>query len=505
MPEYFRALAVILVFAALIFAFSSKLCTAYISRDIYVRRRNTWFAITLIAFLAHNYWLYAAAAGFYLYKTSHREHNPAALFFLLLFVLPPNYKEISGFGVVNYLFELSHPRLLALVILLPVLMKLIQQKDVAKFGKFTADKLLFAYLVLVVTLYLRETSVTDTLRQAFYQFTDVFLPYYVVSRSIKDKQAIREIILCFVIAVLILALIALFEMVRYWHLYTGISEVLDIKKGNQGYSTRISFLRASGTVGPIPLGYLMVTGIGLYLYVQSFLKLTHHKRIGLFLLVAGLIAALSRAPWIGAMVLTSIFIFLGQKKITNISKIVISLVVILPLLSTVIDMQKFYDVLPYVGKEEEQKNVEYREQLLENSLIVIKRHPWFGSVNYIETPEMQALIQGQGIIDIVNTYVRVALETGFIGVGLFIGFFLSACWGVFRNLSRLRVRDGELHLLGRSLLATMVSILLIIFTVSSVSIIPVVYWSIAAMCVGFSNLASLELNRENLEEVPAFQ
>ena len=61
---------------------------------------------------------------------------------------------------------------------------------------------------------------------------------------------------------------------------------------------------------------------------------------------------------------------------------------------------------------------------------VIARHPWLGSVTFLETPEMIAMTQGQGIIDTVNTYLRVALEKGIVGVGLFIGFFFTVCWGI---------------------------------------------------------------------------
>ena len=96
--------------------------------------------------------------------------------------------------------------------------------------------------------------------------------------------------------------------------------------------------------------------------------------------------------------------------------------------------------------------------------------------------------QGQGIIDIVNTYIRVALETGYIGLALFVSFFMVICWGVFRSFRRLPDKNSEECLLGRSLLATLAGILLIIFTVSSVTIIPIVYWSVAGLGAAYINM-----------------
>jgi O-antigen ligase len=120
---------------------------------------------------------------------------------------------------------------------------------------------------------------------------------------------------------------------------------------------------------------------------------------------------------------------------------------------------------------------------------VIKRNPWFGSVDYRNTPEMESMRQGQGIIDIVNTYIQVTLEIGLVGLGLFVGFFVLTLLGIYRAMRSIRDRKSEERLLGRALLATMLSILLIIFTVSSIAIIPIVYWSVAALGVAYAQMA----------------
>lgn len=52
---------------------------------------------------------------------------------------------------------------------------------------------------------------------------------------------------------------------------------------------------------------------------------------------------------------------------------------------------------------------------MDNSWIVIQRNPLFGSFDFRNTPEMQSMIQGEGIIDIVNTYINWRCGWGWSG------------------------------------------------------------------------------------------
>ncbi|RZI83615.1 MAG: O-antigen ligase domain-containing protein, partial [Pseudomonas sp.] len=177
MPEHFRALIVILFVASVVFVMARKPALDIIPAADFKRRRNLWFGLTLLAFFSYSFWLYAAATAVILYVVRRREHNVLALFFILLFLIPPASVEIPGFGVVNYLFEMNHIRLLSLCLLLPTALALSRQGDTLAFGRTLPDKLLAASLILMGLLYLRETTLTDTLRQSFYLYTDVFLPY----------------------------------------------------------------------------------------------------------------------------------------------------------------------------------------------------------------------------------------------------------------------------------------------------------------------------------------
>jgi len=52
-------------------------------------------------------------------------------------------------------------------------------------------------------------------------------------------------------------------------------------------------------------------------------------------------------------------------------------------------------------------------------------------------------------------------------------------------------RSGEPYLLGQALLATLLGILVIIFTVSSITLIPVIYWSVAGLGVAYARMVAL--------------
>ncbi|RCL27345.1 ligase [Pseudomonas sp. AFG_SD02_1510_Pfu_092] len=488
MPEHFRALIVILFLASVVFLLARRPATDLIAPGDFKRRRNLWFLLTLLAFASHSFWLYLGAGAVILYLAGRREHNPMALFYMLLFLIPPASLQVPGFGVVNYLVDLNHIRLLTLCVLLPAALALRRQPDTLRFGRTWPDRLLAAGLLLMSVLYLRETTLTDTLRQALYLYVDVFLPYYVASRGLRQISEFKDTLLAFVLAGFLLALIGVAESVRHWLLYSALVDAMGVPWNLSGYLSRGGSLRASVTTGQaIALGYVMSVAIGLFLFVQGYVRRPVHRAMGALLLAAGLFAPLSRGPWIGTMVIVVVFIALGKGAIRRLTLLAAAGMLALPLLTVVPGGDKVLDLLPFIGTLEKE-NITYRERLMDNAWIVIQRNPLFGSFDFRNTPEMQAMIQGEGIIDIVNTYINLALRVGLVGLGLFVAFFAVVLLGIRKAMRSIADKDDERRQLGRVLLATLAGILVIIFTVSSISFIPVVYWSIAGLGVAYTQM-----------------
>lgn len=485
--DLFRALIVVLVLATVSFAFASKPACAIAGTENFTRRRNLWFALTLVAFLAKNFWLYALIAVVLLIRANRKEPNPTALYFFILFVLPASTMLIPGMGSFNYFFEISHPRMLALIILLPAFFSLRRQSDNLRFGRAGTDIAFAAYLMVTSIIYWSDEkhTLTSCLRQGFYVFIDVFLPYYIFSRSLKNMQLFRDTILSLMLAIMVVALCAVFEFAKHWLLYASLTDVLKLT-GSTNYLPRDDMLRAVVTTGQaIALGYLMAVGIGFYFFIQHSIQQTIIRLLGMVLLVGGLIAPLSRGPWIGAVVLLIVFIGTGRNAARRLMSLGIAAMLVFFVVSILPGGERAINLLPFVGSTEKE-NIDYRDKLITNSMIVIQRNPWFGSTTFMDTPEMEEMRQGQGIIDIVNTYIGTALNFGFVGLGLFIAFFATTLLGIYRSMRLIPDKNSEEHLLGRVLLATLLTIMVIIFTVSSITIIPIVYYPVTGMGVAYA-------------------
>ena len=493
MSEYIRALIFILLLASLGFAFCKKLTYPAISNIDFKRWRNIWFLVVTSAFLSSNFWLFIALASFLILIITKQEKNRMALFFILVFALPSFEKSIPGFGLVNNLFSLSYIRFISLVILVPAAL------ITSKINRFTffsiwTDKFIIVYIVLITTLELRGTTTTDALRSLLYTVLEVFLPYYVASRSIINLRQMNNVLYAFVISAIVVSFISGFESVKHWLLYNNLPSALDANFDLGGYLGRSGGIRAIASLGhPIVLGCFISVSIGFYLYLNTSIENKNLKRIAAAILVIGLLAPMSRGPWISALLLIILFILQGPMAFKNLSKLLIGGLIVISLLATTPMGQKIINLLPIVGKVEK-NNIDYREQLLTNSLIVIARNPIFGSVDYLKEPEMLELIQGQGIIDVVNTYIGITLSVGYAGLVLFISIFASVILAIRRSMKLITDKRNQLHLLGRSLVAVLLSSMFMISTTSSIASLPIIYWSILGLGIAYTRIVKLAVS-----------
>ncbi|HQN65165.1 MAG TPA: O-antigen ligase family protein [Methylophilus sp.] len=494
MHEHVRALIAILFLASIGFFFAKRITQENVAINEFNRWRNMWIGLTIAGFLSGNFYVYTVIGCFVIFLLSKKTLNKPALFFVLLFALPPVGEAIPGFGIVNYLFTLTHPRFIELVVLLPAAV-IISRKNDFGFGKIWTDKFLMMYLLVFIGLELRDTTLTDALRKSFYLFLDVFLPYYVASRGIKDISQMKVAISAFVTSAIVIGIIAIFENLKHWLLYNSLGAALGSTESSTLYLGRAGELRAIASLWhSIVLGYFMTVALGLYFFLSSQISNANIKKLGFLLVILGLIAPLSRGPWVGAGILSVLFLLQGPQAIKRMSILIFSGIITLAGLSMLPGGQKYIDLIPFVGTAEK-GNVDYREKLFHNSLIVIGRNPFFGSSTYLQTPEMQEMKQGQGIIDIVNSYLRIALEVGYVGLGLFIAIFLSALLRIRKTMLLYRDKKDAHHILGRSLIATVLSIMIMLAAVSTIGTVSNIYWSILGLGIAYTRF-SRALNKQ---------
>lgn len=493
MPLHLRALVVILVFAVAVFVLAKAPITAQAcSEQDFIRRRNLWFALTLSVFLAHNFWIFILIASCVLAFAMRTETNRFALYLSVVLAVPHLSAQLPGLGVFDQLFTVSQLRMLALVVLLPTYLALRKRPGVEPFGQLLCDKLLLCSFGLQIALTLQHTTFTNLLREEFlYTFTDIFLVYYVASRSLRTLKAFRDALGAFVVSAMVFCLVLAFEFANRWLLYRGLDTALGATShAGQNYLMRAGLLRAESTAGQsIIAGYTCSIAIGLYLYVGAFVPSRTWRVLGMLVLIAGIIGALARAPWVGAAITIAVFIVLGPTPVASLGKIALAGMLALPMLLMTESGEKVIDFLPWVGSVDA-GSVDGRNVLATVVLQIINDYPVFGRFDFRSDPALEQLRGGDGLIDLVNTYLIIALGGGYVSLGLFVGIAAVAIVGILVSLHKVRVKGDERHVLGRSLLGTLLAIMFMIGATSPILSVYTLYWCIIGLAVGYSRLVA---------------
>jgi hypothetical protein len=316
---------------------------------------------------------------------------------------------------------------------------------------------------------------------------DAALPYYVASRALRDLQQFRQVAAGFVLAAVIVAVLAVFESGRFWLLYESLRAPLDVPAHLATYLQRGEGgpLRANVSLGnSIVLGYVLMLALSMFLFLAPILRPAWKRHVAGLCLLAGLIASWSRGPWVGAAVVVLTTSAIGPRLGKRLAWAAAAGAVLLPVLVLSPLGDAVVGYLPFVGRVES-NTIDYRQRLFEVSAMVFIQNPIIGDFRYLDNPLMAQMRQGQGIIDMVNTYAQIALPSGLVGLLLFAGVFASALRSVWRVRQRIGANEPELERLGRTLFAGLLGILLTIATVSSIGAIPTLYWLMVGLCASY--------------------
>jgi hypothetical protein len=499
MPNNVKAMIVVLAIAATIFWLAKPIAILFSSERDFLRRRNVWFALTVTAFLSPSFWLFALVAVPLLIWAGRKDTNVVALYMLLLHVISPISVEIPVVGI-NRLFPLDMYRLLAFCVLLPAAWNIRQaQKKERDTRRLTGmDVLLLAFGAMHIILFVRpdipdaaylHDSITNVLRRALLFFVDIYLVYFVVSRSCSNRRAIVDVLAAFCLASAVMASVALFETLRHWLLYAEIGQGWGGELIGQ-YLDRGGVVRATVSSGhSLALGYLLAIATGFWLYLRTRVK-SVWTRVGVMVLLwLGLLAAYSRGPWVGAVAIYFAYITFGPRAMPRLMRAF----VISALLAGVILASPLGDrvakVIPFLGGTEDAYNVSYRQRLAQRSIEMILENPWFGNQDaYTKLNDMR---QGVGVIDFVNAYANVAVFYGLIGLFFFVGFILAGLSKSYRAAKVLRKSDPDLASLGVALVACILGTLLMISTSSFLFGYEKLFYVLAGLAAAYANLSAL--------------
>jgi O-antigen ligase len=289
---------------------------------------------------------------------------------------------------------------------------------------------------------------------------DIYVLYFAVSRTCRTRQKILDVAATFCLACSVMAGIAMFEYARSWLLYVDIARLWGASPNAAYYLTRGGALRAQASAGhALALGFLLAVATGFWLYLKSRVPSRLH-RVGVTLLLwGGLIAAYSRGPWLGAVAIYFTFNAAGPRALSRFVKGLCVAVVVAGVIAASPLGDRVREMVPVLGGTTD-FSITYREQLANRGWQLVMAHPLFG--DQFPYPEMEDLRQGEGIIDIVNTYLGMALNYGLVGLSVFVAFILLAIMKTYMRVRELARSDPDLALFGAGLIACIVGTLVMI-------------------------------------------
>lgn len=477
MPEYLRAYIVVSALMALAYVISRALFARAVEQGFITRLYGAGFAATSAMFLANNMWVFLGGLALLSFLAARRFTHPLALFVFLLLLMPGYSVQVPGFGLINYLIDLNPWRVLSITVLLPAAVHLAANRALPRPGKLWADKLVMTYALYTAALnYVHFDTFTGGMRSLVGAVLGSMLIYFVASRGLMLKGAVRHVMVALVAAAIFLALVGAFEFARHWILYSGAQHALGVETGLFVYLGRGETLRAVATTGqPIVLGFVMMVALLFTFYVQRWVPRGAMRTLLWLLMGMGLVAAMSRGPWVGAAIGLFVIALASTNPLGNVLKLLMASFGAAVMLVMLPGGEKILDYLPWVGSIDA-GNVTYRELLWQQAQLVVAQNLWIGSIGYTESPLFDAVRQGAGFVDIVNSYLGVALANGVVGLSLYVLIILVATLPTLRSVIHNRKSLAEPAIYGMALIASMVAAFVTIWTVSSISQIAPLVW-----------------------------
>lgn len=475
----------ILAFAgAYLFRHQLRLC---LSESEIKTFKKTWFFITFWSLFAPQIWVLLGGMAFIIFmmKKSFKD-DPVGLICLFLvsvFAIPNVYAYLPGIGPIYTFFKLDTVALCSMIILLPLLKSSLKKGPLFSFD---TDKYVIAFYLLVFMLDLRASPVTEVGRQFINNFFEGILPYLVISRNLQCLRDHHRVIGAMVFMFCVMTLICAYESIAKQYLYTItkfkyylVHPVMLV--GNY----RAGFLRAMGPIAsPISLGIFMAFLISAVLYLNHYARKSIHSFGALLLSIMALIFTFSRGSWLGGLASSMLYTLKNEKAFGKFFKLGVYVTLALIAISFTPYVEKLEELLPSKFKGEEAHRTDtfdYRERLLENSIIVIKEDPTFGNANFMAHPAMQEMRQGQGIIDVVNTYLSISLSYGLVTLTIFLLAIIPNMVKIYLISQKLPEDYAILARYGKLISFVVLGLLIMIYNMSPMGYLRVYMWVLIAI------------------------
>ena len=318
----------------------------------------------------------------------------------------------------------------------------------------------------------RFPSTTAFLREGLETALSIGLPYLLLRKAMRSVADVRLVICTVAGAAVIQSVLALYEARAGWLPFTILrSPFMSISYAST-MMTRGNALRSGTTLGiPLALSLLILMGFAASICSLDKFKSKAWAAGCVFIVFMGLVATQSRsALLVCALVGVLGMAFLGRKGLAIACAGVATggYVVLIGLAAVVPRIAVFMNMNP--GATRFGTHSDYRGLLLERGMQEGAKHMWTGLNIQTVLANLQDIVQGEGIVDFVNTYLYLYLVSGLLGlVPLAIMIFM-----IVKNLAfDVRIRgDNDFRAARAFAITALIMILVEITFISFISIVP---------------------------------
>lgn len=261
------------------------------------------------------------------------------------------------------------------------------------------------------------------------------IPYFIISRLAFDEEGLRRVLHYFAMAGFILAIVAMFEMMRRWPLYSAIDNNLHTAFGrSRSLAVRAGMMRAPGP-------FMDSTGFGMFLAMATTVlaanrNLFRTREAHIFAIgvaCCGAFATLARGGWIGLVLgLILIGVYWGRAYRTVVVGMVTGVALMLALMVAPAD-SKVAGLLGSSGAGE--GTATYRQDLFHYGSQLVVQRPLVGWPIVEANGVLKPYLRSNNLsTDWVNSYLFFAVAAG-LG-----GFLLLLCYSLSPVVTALRAR-----------------------------------------------------------------
>lgn len=454
---------------------------------------TSWLTLTGLAFILPSIAMLLALGLAFIFVIRKRVENKLALFVILSLVIPNGHQ----FKTPIFIFALSHMAIFVLLVPYYLSQKLSHKKQISRNTNYV-DACVLAYVLLIAALQFRgifidpDEGVVKTyaycIKDGISLLLLYYIPYYVASKSINNMHEIKNVICAFVVISTLLAPIAMLEVATSNLLYSNLSNTLHTTY-NSLFVTRGGLLRAAAALNhPLFLANLMGLGFLFFFYISKSINNKLMVLVGFGILLGGLIAPLSRGPWLSAVIGLLIIFLFNPKKIKFASYGIVALVLVFVLIQFSEHKDALTQFIPFVGKDVDSSNIDYRARLFKVSQGLIAEYPFFGINNPSGHKSMLSLVQGEGIVDLVNIYLWIVLTYGVVGLFLFASVLIVIGFNLVKSLIMIKDKSSDEYLCGKVLLSSLVFMIVLMASLGPNNNFFTIVFTHLGLCVSYIHI-----------------